>query len=128
MRTGPRDRVEAIIPLKTAIPIDAQAAATLAHEKVTRLQNVALAGSEIHSDRIELDDGGKDGGRICTNQLADRHLARRHDSVKGPGHVSVTEVDLGLLRIGLRRLQVGLRGVALVRLRLDGELRRAFFT
>jgi len=52
---------------------------------------------------------------------------RRHAAVKERDHVSVTEVDLGLLRIGLRRLQVGLRGVALVRLRLDGEQRRAFF-
>jgi hypothetical protein len=89
-------QVEAIIPLKTAIPIDARAYATLAREKVTHPQK-------------------------------SRSLAVKFTQI-GRGHVGVTEVDLGLLRIGLRRLQVGLRGVALVRLRLDGEQRRAFFT
>ena len=46
------------------------------------------------------------------DQFADRDLARGHDAVERRGHVGVAEIDLGLLRVGLRRLQVGLREVA----------------
>ena len=76
------------------------------------MQDVALARGEIHIDRIELNDRGENGGGIRPDQLADRDLPRRHDAVEGRGYVGVAEVDLGLLLVGLRRLQVGLRRVA----------------
>ena len=77
------------------------------------LQHVALAGGEIHPDRIELHDGGEHGRRVGADQLADRDLPRGHHAVERRGHVGIAEIDLGLPFIGLRGLQVGLRGVAL---------------
>ena len=50
--------------------------------------------------------------RIRADQLADRDLARGDDAVERRGHVGIAEIDLGLLLVGLRRLQVGLRRVA----------------
>ena len=47
--------------------------------------------------------------RAGADQLADRDLPRGHDAVERRGDVGVAEIDLGLLLVGLRRLQVGLR-------------------
>ena len=48
-------------------------------------------------------------GELAPTSCADRHLARRDDTVERRGDVGVAEIDLGLPLIGLRRLQVGLR-------------------
>ena len=83
--------------------------AALTREIGAHLQRVALARSEIHPDRIELHDGGEHGRRVRSDQLPDRHLTRGDDTVERRGDVGIAEIDLGLLLVGLRRLQVGLR-------------------
>ena len=47
------------------------------------------------------------------DKLTDRNLPRGHDAVERRDHVGVAEIDLGLFLVGLRRLQIGLRRVAL---------------
>ena len=45
--------------------------------------------------------------------MADRYLTRGNDPIKRSGHVGIAEIDLSLLLVGLRRLQVGLSRNAL---------------
>src|SRR5260370_13689707 len=87
---------------------------TTARQSGTDLQHIALTRGEIYPNRIELDDGGKHRGRRTgADELADRDLTGGNDAVEWRGHVGITEIDLSLLLVGLRRLQISLRRIAL---------------
>ena len=90
------------------------------------LQHVLLADVEVHVDRVDLDDGGELGRAIGADQLADRHLSRRHDAVERRLHLGVAELIAACLvstcacfSLAARRIPVG-RGI--VERDLGGDL------
>ena len=79
------------------------------------LENFLLADGEVHIDRVGLHDGGELGRAIGSHQLAQRHLARRHDPVEGGLHLRIAEVERGLLGLDLGLLQLRRRRVLIGR-------------
>ena len=95
----------------------------------TNTKDVLLANAEVHVDRIELNDGGKQGRRgPGADQFVKRHLAGRYDTIKRRHHMCVAEIDRRLFDIGSRPIDIGLgqiaRGPRAVERRLGRNLTR----
>ena len=64
-------------------------------------QDLQLVDVEVDVDGLELHEARELGGRTGTDEGAHVHEVRRHPSVEGCCHLSVAQIDLGELEIGL---------------------------